>query len=153
MKKIDTAFMSRWRILCFLLLASIATAANAQIDMTHMKTERYDAYSVSMVNPLDSTFDLSVSFEGDKISSKEVYDFFFSQLDSIMYSEYGDKYDSKAQEALHKKMFKDLKKKNREAVKKRKKIMKEEHKKLKKAMKSPDLLNQYILDLQKDSIQ
>lgn len=52
-----------------------------------------------------------------------------------------------------KKMFKDLKKKNREAVKKRKKIMKEEHKKLKKAMKSPDLLDQYILDLQKDSIQ
>ena len=149
--------MSRWRILCFLVLASIATAANAQIDMTHMKTERYDAYSVSMVNPLDSTFDLSVSFEGDKISSKEVYDFFFSQLDSIMYSEYGDKYDSKAQEALHKKMFKDLKKKNREAVKKRKKIMKGVEwgmlYKQYKAMKSPDLLDQYILDLQKDSIQ
>ena len=138
MKKDETTFMNRLRVLCLMVLASIATAANAQIDMTHMKTEGYDAYAVRMVNPLDSTFDLSVSIEGDKISTKEAYDFLFNQLDSVMNIQLGDRYDSKTKEELHKKMLKNLKKKNREAEKKRKKIMKGQYKKLKQAMKNPD---------------
>ena len=113
-------------------LAFITSAVNAQIDITHIKTDGYDAYSVSSVNDTDSTFNLKISFslEGD-VTDDEIKKIFFNQIDSIMYSKYGDKYDSQAQKEFHEKMFKEMKKQDKESARKNKKL----NRKLKKALK------------------
>ena len=123
------------RVLCIMALVCIAPAANAQIDMTHVKTEGYDVYSVSRVNPADSSFTLNMVIEGDNLSRDEMFDLIFSQMDSIMYSQLGDNYDNKAREETHKKLLKDIKKKRKKQEKERKKFTRETKKLFKKELK------------------
>ena len=120
------------KVFILVSLACITTVANAQTELTHIKTDAYDAYSVSSLNSNDSTFEMkvSLSLEGD-VSVAEINNILINQLDSIMYSKYGDEYDSKAKEELHKKMLKDIKKKDKEFARKNKKL----NRKLKKLLR------------------
>ena len=105
-------------------LAFITSTVNAQIDMTHIKTDGYDAYSVASVKATDSTFTMKIalSVDGDNTSSDETFRIFFNQLDSTMYSLYGNQYDSKHRKELHKKLAKDFKIQNNESDRKTKKM-------------------------------
>ena len=91
------------KLFCFISLACFPLALGAQIatsgtriEFTHVKSQGQDIYSLTEVNPADSTFDIRVTTEGDNVNIQEMYDALFCQLDSIMYSQYGDKYDDKA---------------------------------------------------------
>ena len=123
--------------LILVLLACITTAANAQLDMTHIKTHEYDAYAVKSVNATDSTFSMKIalSLDGGNLSSAETFKVFFSQVDSTMYRLYGDQYDSKQRKALHKKLAKDFTIQDREADRKTKKIQRKLKKELKKEVR------------------
>ena len=123
------------RVLCILVLVCIAPAAFAQVDVTHVKAEGYDAYSVSSVNPADSSFTLNMIIEGDNISKDEVFDLIFSQMDSIMYIQMGDKYDDKAREETHKKIIKNSEKKLKQKEKERKKFARKTRKAFKKELR------------------
>lgn len=133
------------KLFCFISLACLPIAAGAQIEFTgaqidfnHVKSERYDVYSLTEVNPADSTFDIRVTIEGDNVNIQEMYDALFCELDSIMYSQYGDKYDNKAREEYHKKLLKDLKnlkKKHKKNVRENKKLSRSLKKSLKKELK------------------
>ena len=117
MRRTLSAIYPALTLLVFLLTGS---RANAQVDMTHIKTNGYDAYAVSVVNATDSTFKLNLSVSAD--GNINVNDLIFNQIDSIMYSHYGDAYDDKAKEELHKKMIKDMKKQNKGTDRKTKKF-------------------------------
>jgi hypothetical protein len=127
------------KALLLVSLACITTVANAQTELTHIKTDGYDAYSISAVNTTDSTFNLTVSalIEGNDINIDETYNhILFNQIDSIMYSKYGDQYDDKAKEELHKQLLKNMKKKDKEDARKNKKLNKELKKSLRKELKT-----------------
>lgn len=130
------------KLFCFISLACFPIAAGAQItssgtqiEFTHEKSQGYDIYSLSEVNPADSSFDIRVTIEGDKAHIQDMYDALFCQLDSIMYSQYGDKYDDKAREETHKKLLKDLEKKQKKNKKENKKLSRSLKKTLKKDLK------------------
>ena len=141
-------FMKKYlvlRLFCFISLACFSIAVRAQIatsgtqiEFTHVKSQGLDTYSLTEVNPADSTFDIRVTIEGDNVNIQEMYDALFCQLDSIMYSQYGDKYDNKAREEYHKKLLKDLKnlkKKHKKYVRENKKLSRSLKKSLKKELK------------------
>ena len=137
------------RLFCLISSACLPIAAEAQIEYTgaqiefnHEKLEGYDIYSLTEVNPADSTFDIRVTIEGDNYSKKEMYDALFCQLDSVMNRLYGDKYDNKAREEAYKQLLKDLEKKQKKNERENKKLSrrlkKSLKKELKKELKRPD---------------
>lgn len=130
------------KLFCFISLACFSIAVRAQIatsgtqiEFTHVKSQGQDIYSLTEVNPADSSFDIRETIEGDNVNIQEMYDALFCQLDSIMYSQYGDKYDDKAREETHKKILKDLEKKQKKNKKENKKLSRSLKKTLKKELK------------------
>jgi len=108
------------KYLC-LVSAGFPMSSLAQIEMTHSKNGVYDMYSV--INPVDSSFSFIIEADGDSAGEKDLYNAILNQTDSMMYRFYGDKYDSEARNEMHKKLLKDLKKKQKESARNRRKLV------------------------------
>ncbi|MBQ0094558.1 MAG: hypothetical protein KBT49_02100, partial [Bacteroidetes bacterium] len=72
------------KLFCFFSLACFSIAVRAQIatsgtqiEFTHVKSQEHDTYSLTEVNPADSTFDIRVTIEGDNVNIQEMYDVLF----------------------------------------------------------------------------